>query len=97
MSGEAVPLSVAPAALISASGIIDRRAGPLAAPSSPAPTAMETAGQAGAAVDRAINAYCAAFAQRLSTVAFGLDEKASAYTSQEAANYRAMAAIPPER
>jgi len=65
MSGEAVPLRVVPAALHSASGVIGGQSAPLAAPTSAAPTSMETAGQADAAADQAINAYCAAFAQRL--------------------------------
>jgi hypothetical protein len=97
MSGEAVPLSVVPGALHSASAVISGRAKSLTAPPSAAPTSPETAGQAGAAVDQAINAYCAAFAQRLSTVAAGLHGTASAYTTQEATNTQAMAAILPGR
>jgi hypothetical protein len=97
MAGEAVPLSVVPAALHSASAVISGRAAPLTAPRSAASTSMETAGQAGAAVDQAVNAYCAAFAQRLSMVASGLHGTASAYTAQEAANSQAVAAISPGR
>lgn len=97
MSGEAIPLSVVPAALDSASGVISGQAAPLTTTPSAAPMSIEAAGQAGAAVDQAVHAYCAAFAQRLSTVAVGLHGTASAYTAQEAANSQAMAAISPQR
>jgi hypothetical protein len=97
MSGEAVPLSVVPAALHSASGVISGQAAPLTTTPSAAPTSIEAAGQAGAAVDQAVRAYCAAFAQRLSAVAAGLHGTASAYTAQEVANSQAVAAISPQR
>jgi hypothetical protein len=93
VSGEAVPLSVVPTALQGASKVIGGQAVPLAAPSSAAPASMEAAGQAAAAADQAIHAFCAAFAQRLSTVASGLDGAAGAYTGQEAANSQAVAAV----
>lgn len=97
MSGEAVPLSVIPAALHGASGVISDRAAPLAAAPGAASTSMEAAGQAGTAVDHAVNAYCAAFAQRLSGVATGLDGTAGAYTAQEDANSQALTAVSPPR
>ncbi|MBO0882294.1 MAG: hypothetical protein J2P17_18540 [Mycobacterium sp.] len=56
---------------------------------------MEAAGQAGAAVAQALQAYRAAFAQRLSTVASGLNGAAGAYTDQEGANSQALAALAP--
>lgn len=95
MGGEAVPLSVVPAALYSASALIGGQAAPVATPSAAAPTSMEAAGQAGAAVAQALQAYRAAFAQRLSTVASGLNGAADAYTGQEATNSQAVAAISP--
>jgi hypothetical protein len=93
MSGDAAPLSVVPAALEGASGVIGAQATPLAAPSSGAPASMETAGMAGAALDRAVDGYCAAFAQRLSTVAGGLVGVAGAYTATEASNRQAVASV----
>ncbi len=95
MSGEAVPLSVVPGALHGASAVISGAAAPLAAPSGTAPTSMETAAMAGAALDRALDEYCAAFVQRLSTMAAGLTGAAGAYTTQEAANSQAVAALAP--
>jgi hypothetical protein len=95
MSGEAVPLSVVPTALHGASAVIGGQAAPLATPSATAPTSMEAAGQAGAAVTQALQAYRAAFAQRLSTVASGLDGAAGAYTAQEGANDQALSALAP--
>jgi hypothetical protein len=95
MSGEAVPLSVVPAALYGASGAIGEQAAPLTTATSAAPTSMEAAGQAGAAVDQAVHAYCAAFAQRLSSVAAGLTGAADAYAGQEATNSQAVAAVLP--
>jgi hypothetical protein len=97
MPGEAVPLTVETAALRSAAGTIGGQAAPLATTPPAAPTSMETAGQAGAAVDQAVHAYCTAFAQRLSTVASGLDGAAGAYMAQEAANSQAVAALSPTR
>lgn len=88
-----MPLSVVPAALHGASGVIEGQAAPLATPSSAAPTSMETAGMAGAALDRALDGYCAAFAGRLSTVAAALVGKAGAYTTQEATSSQTLAAI----
>jgi hypothetical protein len=93
MSGDAVPLSVVPAALQGASGVIAGQAAPLGAPSNGAPASMETAGMAGAAMDRAIDGYCAAFAQRLSTVAAGLSGVAGGYTATEASNRQAVESV----
>jgi hypothetical protein len=95
MSGQAVPLSVIPAALQGAAGDISGQAVPLTTTPSAAPTSMEAAAQAGAAVDQALHAYRAAFAQRLSTVASGLNGAADAYTAQEGTNSQAVAAISP--
>jgi hypothetical protein len=93
MSGDAVPLSVVPAALQGASGLISGQAAPLTTPSDGAPASMETAGKAGAAMDRALDGYCAAFAQRLSTVADGLSGVAGAYTATEAGNRQTVASV----
>jgi hypothetical protein len=93
MSGEALPLSVIPGALQGAAAVIDGHAAPLAAPSASAPTSMEAAGQAGAAVAQALQMYRAAFARRLSTVASGLDGAAGAYTAQEGANSQALTVL----
>jgi hypothetical protein len=95
MSGKAVPLSVVPAALQGASAVIGGRPAPLAAPSGDADMSTETAGLAGAALDRALDGYCAAFAQRLSMVAAGLVGAAGAYTATEATNSQAVASIAP--
>jgi hypothetical protein len=95
MSGEAMPLSVVPGALQGASTVISAQSAPLATPSSGEPTSMEAAALAGAALDTAIDGYCAAFAQRLSTMAARLAGAASAYTAQEAANSQAVAALSP--
>lgn len=95
MSGEAVPLSVLPAALQGASGVIGGQSVPLTSPSGAAPTSMEAAGQAGAAVDQALQMYRVAFAQRLSTVASALDGAAAAYTGQESANSQAVGTLLP--
>jgi hypothetical protein len=59
------------------------------------PTSVETAATGGAAFGNALNAYRAAFGQRLSTVAAGLTGSAGAYANQEAANSQALAAIAP--
>ncbi|MBO0884848.1 MAG: hypothetical protein J2P17_31855, partial [Mycobacterium sp.] len=75
------------------SGVIDGQAAPLAAPASGAPMSMETAGMAGAALDRAIDGFCAAFAHRLSTVASGLTGAAGAYATTEANNRQALASV----
>lgn len=56
---------------------------------------METAAMAGAALDAALDGYCAAFAGRLSTMAAGLTGAAGAYTSQGAANSQDLAALSP--
>lgn len=86
MSGEAVPLRVVPAAVQGASSVIGDQVVPLAPPPSDAPKSMETAGMAAAAVDRAVDGYSAAFAQRLSTVADRLSGLSGAYTTREATN-----------
>jgi hypothetical protein len=91
VSGEAMPLSVTPAALQGASGVISGHAAPLAAPKESAPTSTETAGLAGAALNSALDAYCGAFAQRLSTMALGLTSAAAAYASEEASSVRSLA------
>lgn len=95
MSGEALSLSVTPAAFQGASAVISGRAAPLATPYHVAQTSMEAAGQAGAAVAQALQAYRTAFAQRLSTVASGLDGAAGAYTAQESVNSQALTALAP--
>lgn len=95
MSGEAAPLSVVPGALQSASGVISGHAASLTTAPGSAPTSMESAGQAGAAVNQALQAYRAAFSQRLYSVASGLDAKAGAYTGQEGANSQAVASLVP--
>lgn len=97
MSGEAVPLSVVPSALQGASGVISGHAASLSSAPSVASTSTEAAGQAGAAMDEALHAYCAAFRQRLSAVATGLDGMAGAYTGQESANTQAVSAVSPGR
>jgi hypothetical protein len=93
MSGEAMPLSVDPAALHGASAVVSGQALPLATPSAAAPTSMETAAMAGATFANALNAYRAAFGKRLSTVAAGLTGSAGAYTGQEAANSQALSSL----
>jgi hypothetical protein len=95
MGGEAVPLSVVPAALYGASAVITGQTAPLVMPAAAPTISMETAATAGAAVAQALQAYRAAFAQRLSTVASGLDGAAGSYTSQEGANSQALAALAP--
>lgn len=95
MSGGALPLSVLPAALNGASAVVSGQALPLATSSSAAPASMETAATAGASFAHALNAYRAAFGQRLSAVAAGLTGSAGVYTGQEAANSQALASIAP--
>jgi hypothetical protein len=95
MSGEAMPLSVVPGALQGASTVISAQSAPLATPSSAEPTSMETAAMAGAALDRALDGYCAAFAGRVSTVAAGLAGAAGAYTANEATSTQAMSDLAP--
>jgi hypothetical protein len=93
MAESGTPLSVNPAALYGASGTIGGHAAPLATPSTSAPMSMETAGMAGAALDQALDGYCAAFAARLSSVAAALVGKAGAYTAQEVTSSQTVTAI----
>ena len=93
MAESSAKLTVEPAALHGAAEVIGGRTAPLATTSSGAATSMETAGMAGAALDRAVDGYCAAFAQRLSAVAAGLVGAAGAYTGMEAANSQAVASV----
>jgi hypothetical protein len=95
MSGKAEPLSVVPTALHGASAVIGGHAAGLTTTTGAVPTSMEAAGQAGAAVAQALQAYRTAFAQRLSTVTSGLDGAAGAYVAQEGANSQALAALAP--
>jgi hypothetical protein len=95
VSGEALSLSVTPAALQGASSVIGGHAAPLAVPTESAPASTETAGLAGAALHQALDAYCAAFAQRLSTMATGLTSAAAAYTCEEASSVRSLADLAP--
>jgi hypothetical protein len=88
-------LEVAPLALQGASGVIEGHAAPLVSRSSGLGGSAETSGLAGVAVDRAVDGYCAAFAQRLSTVAAGLAGAAGAYSATEATNSQALASVAP--
>ncbi len=95
MSGVPAPLSAVPPALYGASAVISGNAAPLASPSTTAPTSTESSALAGAALDRALDGYCAAFAGRVSTVAAGLVGAAGAYTANEATSSRAMSDLAP--
>lgn len=88
-------LRVVPLALQGASGVIEGHATPLVSPSGGAGGSSETSGIAGAAVDRAVDGYCAAFAQRLSAVAAGLAGAAGAYSATEATSSQARATVAP--
>lgn len=88
-------LKVVPLALQGSSRVIGGQAAPLVSPSGGLTDSTETSGLAGAAVDRALDGYCAAFAARLSAVAGALVTAADSYTATEDSNSAELASVAP--
>lgn len=88
-------LDVLPQALQAAAGIISGHATRVGAPAGTVRGSAETAGAAAAAADAALDNYCRAFSQRLTSVAAAVSGAAAGLNGMEADNSAALASVAP--
>lgn len=88
-------LMVSPAGLWAASAALARQGGQPGSPSGSVGSAAEMSGRAAGVLDRAVDGYCVAFSQRLSSVSAALGGAGGCYTATDTACGAALTAIAP--